>query len=292
MSKLLFASTAAVLATVVVSQAAAQCTKDTDCKGNRVCHNGQCIAPTAGPAPAPAPTSGYAAPAAGSTAPAPAPAPPPVPRGPLSFFQSGYATAGMMLSFHGWGGYTETWEDIDEDFEGDLDSEFMPGFRLAGYGVVSEGFHIGGYWTFFKADMEVDPDDGEKYDINAFQNMFGLTMKFGARLHERVWFGGATDIGLLITKAEVDVFFEDDLEMKPMLGLVLYPRVDLDVLIVDTGAFRLAFTAALGVFVSPISGGHPYDADDFEDYVPDGDEVKFRFWWVSPTLMLGLSLGA
>lgn len=293
MRRLVIALAIAGIAALGALDAAAQCTKDTDCKGNRVCQNGECVDPGPGPAPAPAPApaSGYVAPTTSYTAPAPAPAPPPQPRGPISSFQSGYATIGLLLSFHGWGGYTETWEDIDEDFEGDLDSSFMPGIRIAGYGVVSEGFHIGGYWTFFKADMDIDPDEGDDFDVNAFMNMFGLTLKFGARLHERVWLGGGTDIGLLISKGEIDGWGED-LEMKPMVGLVLFPRLNLDVMIVDTGAFRLAFSAAFGLFVTPISGGHPYDADDFDDYVPDGDAIKHRFWWLSPALMLGLSLGA
>jgi len=287
-----------IIATVALQGAAAsaQCTKDTDCKGNRICQNGECVAP----APAPPPPSGYNP----APAPAPAPAPPPEPRGPVNYFQSGYATIALLLSFHGWGGYTETWEFMDdEEYEGELDGDFMPGFRLAGYGVVSESFHIGGYWTFFKADFEVDPDDGDSPwwgdggDLNVFMNMLGLTMKFGTRLHERIWLGGATDIGLLISKGEIDGW-GNDLEMKPMVGPVIFPRIDLDIMIVDTGGFKLAFTAAFGLFVTPFSGGHPYDSDDINDeleemgYDVDTDEIKERFWWLSPSLMLGLTLGA
>jgi hypothetical protein len=76
--------------------------------------------------------------------------------------------------------------------------------------------------------------------------------------------------------------------MAPMVGVVIYPRLDLDIMLVDTGSFRLAITAALGVFVSPFSGGHPYDTEDFND----DDETTTRFWWLSPALLLGLTLGA
>jgi hypothetical protein len=261
------------------SAARAQCTKDFDCKGDRVCRDGQCVDARPGQ------SSGY------TTHQQPAPAPsPPRPRGPLSFFQSGYATMGLLLSFHGWGGWTDENDDIDYEEDGDIDGDFMPGFRIAGYGVLSESFHIGGYWTFFKADLEVDPDDSDlaDSDVTAFMNMLGLTLKFGARLAERVWFGGAADVGLLIAKGELDILFADDLEMKAMAGLVIWPRAVLDVLLVDTGAFRLAATAALGLFVVPIAGGHPYDTDDFGD----DDETKSRFWWLSPALMIGVSAGA
>jgi hypothetical protein len=292
MRKPLIAALAAALATLVAQCARAQCTKDTDCKGDRVCQNGECVSQ---PAPAPAPAPGYVAPSPGYTT---APPPPAIPRGPLSFFQTGYATVGLLLAFHGWGGYTLKDEVANDEEDGDLDNDFVPGFRIAGYGVLSESFHIGGYWTFFKADMTVDPDHGESMDVNVFENMLGLTMKFGARLNERIWLGGATDVGVLFSKGEVSDWGED-LEMKATAGLVLFPRVDLDVLIVDTGAFRLAFTAALGLFVSPINGGHPYDTQDFEDYYQDnwgidfnGDDYPMRFWLISPSMMLALSLGA
>jgi hypothetical protein len=48
----------------------AECTKDTECKGDRVCEAGSCVAPPPGSAPAPAQEP--------AAAPAPAPAPAPV----------------------------------------------------------------------------------------------------------------------------------------------------------------------------------------------------------------------
>jgi len=69
-------------------RAAAQCTKDSDCKGDRVCNDGVCVSPTP-PAPAtPAvPTASYFAPTAPPTiptlAPAVVPANPPAPIAPM-----------------------------------------------------------------------------------------------------------------------------------------------------------------------------------------------------------------
>lgn len=65
--------------------ARAQCTKDIDCKGDRICEAGRCIAaPVAAPAPAPTSTEGAppaAVPAAAPAAPPPAPAPAAAPAG-------------------------------------------------------------------------------------------------------------------------------------------------------------------------------------------------------------------
>lgn len=68
-------SGATVLLASVMAQA--QCTKDTDCKGNRVCEAGKCTSPALPPAP-PAPPGSEApavAPASGADPSAPAPAP-------------------------------------------------------------------------------------------------------------------------------------------------------------------------------------------------------------------------
>ena len=56
------------------SSAFAQCSMDTDCKGDRVCEAGSCVAPALPPPPAP--PSGAAEPVAAAPAPAAAPPPP------------------------------------------------------------------------------------------------------------------------------------------------------------------------------------------------------------------------
>jgi hypothetical protein len=81
-----------VIALMVARSAAADCTKDTDCKGDRICERGVCVSPTPPPPPAsthplPAPLSvldGGEVPAAAPDAGMPVPevAPPPVDAGP------------------------------------------------------------------------------------------------------------------------------------------------------------------------------------------------------------------
>ena len=84
--------------------AQAECTKDTDCKGDRVCSEGICVSPPpaaapapAAPQPAPAPTP-VAAPPAGYTlvaVSAPAPAPPPKPE--TERYSTGLMVAGIFM---------------------------------------------------------------------------------------------------------------------------------------------------------------------------------------------------
>lgn len=60
-------------------EAAAQCSKDTDCKGDRVCEGGRCISPSVMLAPPTTPSGDTSAPKGEPTAP---PVPPPEPTGP------------------------------------------------------------------------------------------------------------------------------------------------------------------------------------------------------------------
>jgi hypothetical protein len=62
------------LGLVVSSAARAQCTKDTDCKGDRVCDAGKCTAPSLPPAPPPPPGAPGTATPPGEAPAAPAPA--------------------------------------------------------------------------------------------------------------------------------------------------------------------------------------------------------------------------
>jgi hypothetical protein len=48
---------AILLVACIAAPAGADCTKDVDCKGDRVCDHGQCVAPAPAPAPAPLPAS-------------------------------------------------------------------------------------------------------------------------------------------------------------------------------------------------------------------------------------------
>jgi hypothetical protein len=95
------ASTVVVFSSLV---ARAQCSKDTDCKGERVCSEGACTAPPAGAAPAPAAAPVAPAPAPAQAAPqgytlvpvaAPPAAPPPKPE--TERYSTGMMVAGIFM---------------------------------------------------------------------------------------------------------------------------------------------------------------------------------------------------
>jgi hypothetical protein len=69
--RLVWAGLSGVAALLLSGAAAAQCTMDTECKGDRVCEAGKCTAPLP-PAPAPAPPPGAEAPATDPSNPPPA----------------------------------------------------------------------------------------------------------------------------------------------------------------------------------------------------------------------------
>src|SRR3954462_15014068 len=60
---------------LVPSLSHAQCSKDTDCKGERVCEAGACVAPSSPPAASSEPAAAAPAPPAPAPAPVAAPAP-------------------------------------------------------------------------------------------------------------------------------------------------------------------------------------------------------------------------
>ena len=106
--------------------ASAQCQSDADCKGERVCVNGQCVVPgsaSATPEPAPAPAPAPAAAPAPAPAPAPvqpAAAPPPAPRPrptalDIQPFGKVYGEFAAMVGIGSWGQKRMKASDNDDD---------------------------------------------------------------------------------------------------------------------------------------------------------------------------------
>lgn len=87
----------AVALWVSTSLAHAQCTMDTECKGERVCEEGKCVAPAAVTLPAAPPHAAAAAPAPVSVPPSP-PAPAPAPEKPkMRRHSTGMMVGGIVM---------------------------------------------------------------------------------------------------------------------------------------------------------------------------------------------------
>jgi hypothetical protein len=276
------------MAVMVLQSAAAnaQCSRDVDCKGERVCQGGECVDPPPPPEPAPAPAPAPA-PVVVYTQPAPfEPAPPPGPRGPLEWWKSGYGSVNFSPMFHGWGGgkYEDEESDADPD-DVEMESDFWGGVYIGGYGAISENFHIGGFWAFYAGDGETKDEDGDTWFKQEMKtNVLGLSMKFGGAAAERIWIGGAVDLAAMFTKSEVK---SSSCETETMVGLWLFPRFVLDIMLLNAGSFKLAINTGVGAMVSPIYGGHPLDNSGCGDE-PD---IKATGWSVGPGLLVGLAFG-
>jgi hypothetical protein len=286
------------------STARAQCTKDTDCKGNRVCVDGQCVEqavdepgqaeppppggatppplpppggqPGYGQPPPPQPGYGQPPPQPGYGQPPPQPGygqpgygqPPPAPAGPLTWPKF-YGAAGILLSFHGWGNMSPS-DDSGYTGDVDLDSKFMGGIHLAGYYAVSNVFHIGGYFSVMGGEGEIE----NTYESDLTLYSIGASMKVGGTAGQRLWIGAAFDLG--------GAFLDIDEADEVYKGVVIFPRFQMDILILGGSGFKLAAFWCLGPQIYPYLGGE----------ISTGyGSIDIQAWVVQVTTMFGVTMG-
>jgi len=151
------------------------CKKDVDCQGDSsICQNQICTA--LAPSATPVPEQGYAtAPGYSQTTPgkqvpnkannqdaANTPSP--------KWYKRFYGGLSIPLMLTGVGGWTAEANEVDgneldeTDADGEYTSSFRLGAKLSAYFVLSEHFHLGGYYSFSKGDVEFQ--NGESYDEN------------------------------------------------------------------------------------------------------------------------------
>jgi hypothetical protein len=209
------------------SFAHAQCTKDTDCKGDRICRKGACEDPVPITPASPSAVSQSVAPpivpsaatAAGMVAASPSPPGPASSRaqdlrglGSLS----AYASVAGLADFHSWG---------DDRVKG-----VGFGGYAAGYWAPNPLFHLGG---FFHASKFHGFNDGH----------FGLgaSIKGGGCPSDLVWMGIAVDFGFHIANG--------------YKGVETFPRFETDLQVGQNGRFRTALFASFGPMIARGGGG-------------------------------------
>ncbi len=266
--------------TLVGLDAAAQCSRDTDCKGNRVCLDGKCTEPAAPTTPAPpAPgyqTPGYQQPAPAYQQPAPGyqpapayqpapgyqqPAPgyqpfapgyrpayavaavPAAPAGPLQWYQGFYGHLGVILGFHGWGGMSIA------NTSPSLTGEFKAGVHMSGYVPLSTSLHLGGYFNYSSGDIKLE-NQGSGGSVDHYS--LGLSLKAGQRMAERIWLGFVGDLGF---------YALDPSGQDTWYGVELSPRVHLDVLALDLGGAKMGVFATFGPSIVPYVAGTSFGQD-------------------------------
>jgi hypothetical protein len=195
---------------------AAQCKNDSNCKGDRICENGQCVSPPAGQA-ATAPIS------TASSAPRSQPAVARPKPGPIAAFGKGYLEFNVMIGIGSWG---QKRVKSDDSTVQDLIESNGVDSRSAGTGpyggiyvsprwVASPSFHLGPYFRVGKGEnigvridapdiAGIDPyyDEDELDNIGHLHIGVGGSIKFGGMAGKRVWVGGGLDLGFHVTKSE------------------------------------------------------------------------------------------
>jgi hypothetical protein len=233
------------------SFAYAQCTKDTDCKGDRVCSAGACVDPL--PA-APVNPTGFIAPSSpqvpGAFGPSfgpplavpGTPFPPNVATAPPepaeSRWFSGYANVAGLASLHSW--------------LGDSKENAGYGVYAAGYWAPNPLFHLGAFFHFYEAHGV--HENTAYWDSNfTYENQTsdtphlgaGASLKIGWRSSDRIWLGGAMDLG-------VHLAFGNDHKV----GVHCFPRFEIDGQVAQSGRFRLALFGSFGPLLAPGIGDY------------------------------------
>jgi hypothetical protein len=275
------------------------CKSDTECKGIRICEEGTCVMPpgwTPGqpppqPVPAPAPAA-PPPPAPPPTAPAPPEAwePEPEPPPPVVPYERGYASLTYLSWFLSYGTWKSEYEGATT--EGKLDHEYNGGMRLAGYGVVNDNVHVGGYWSFARGTIHVrsdTPGGGTSQLFWATQttNSLGLAFKAGHAARDSIWLGLGLDLGVAFKSGAADIQGEER-DLKTIVGLHAFPRFDMEFILSNSNSgFKFGLLATIGAYILPVMSGHPLDTDEM-----DNIDAKVTIWRIGPAVLLGFLLGA
>ena len=285
----------------------AQCKADTDCKGDRICENGQCVAPAV-PSPLPA--------VAASSAPTPAAAPArraALPKsGPIEPFGKGYFEFDVMIGISAWGQKKVKSDDpaVQDNIENQgLDARAAGtgpygGIYIAPRWAASPNFHLGIYLRVGAGEnigVRIEDSDAVHYsddDLDYVGHLhFGVggSLKFGGMANRRVWVGGGLDFGYHLTKVDdteaILVYpYGNPGDDERYHGFELLPRVGVDIFLFNFNGFKMSIPISVGAAIVPYARWKPEDSN-VEDYLDDNDATVWS-WQIEPVLMFGFAVGA
>jgi hypothetical protein len=177
----------------------------------------------------------------------------------------GYGSLGLALGATGWGQFRV------KDHEGSVDATYgvAPGVHLSGYFAPSEHFHVGGFFSYGSGDGKMS-EGNMSADFDVSRLGAGVALKVGGKLSSRVWLGLGMDAGIHVWDPPGDG--------ESLHGLMLFPRLHLDVVAVDAGGFKMGLYAGLGPVIVPYAA----------------TEVAGKTLWawsVDMAVLLGLTFG-
>ncbi len=271
----------------------AQCAKDTECKGDRICQQGICADPSHTNAPQPPILQ-------------PVPAQQEViietrtgPNATSAVYDVGYLSTAFVMGMGSWGKLTKKYDD-GEDFAEVLQEGGTPGIRLAGYYVPDAASHLGLYFRAARSTGVTFTDDEDKltyYDNNVKVSHFGvgLSLKLGTQKGKRLWLGLTLDLGYAVEKFKRDIdthFDEDDNEIESgsengskridkFSGVELSPNLGMDIFLFNLGNFPVSISLSMGALVIPFLERQRGEKTGYQQ----------RHWFVSPVINAGISVG-
>lgn len=306
MKRFAISCTIALAVTAIARPGAAQCKTDVDCKGDRICENGQCVTPAAPVAPAP-------------VAPAPAtvasPAPKPAfnrnrPKSrPIAVFEWGYLEFDVMIGIGSWGQkrIKSDESDIQDAFEdAGIDSRSAGtgpygGIYISPRWAASPSFHIGPYFRIGKGEnigVRIEDSDAFEYtdddleDVGHLHIGVGASLKFGGLVGSRVWVGGGLDLGYHrtgIEDGEPGIVGID--EPEKYNGFELLPRFCVEIFLFNLSGFKMSIPISVGAAIVPFSKWKASD-EEVEDTWEDDYEAYVWAWQIEPVIMFGFAIGA
>jgi len=244
------------------------CVRDVDCKGDRICVSGECVTPGEGGVKLPSLAEYKDEPMTGEPN-----------------WMLGYLQVSGLLQIHSWGRWVGNNPDgmLDDGPEGDLSANVWGGVHVAAYYAPVEIVQVGAFFMFNTGEIEIKEDHGyfNKFDNDARMNTVGASIKVGGRPTGHVWVGGALDVGYAMWDFEEIAPEEKDFRAHSVL---IFPRVAIDILAVDSGGFKLAFPISVGAIATPYAFGS-YDIDGVDE------DAEIEPWVISPAVTAGIILG-
>lgn len=194
----------------------------------------------------------------------------------LAWYKKFQATVSIGVGVWSWGKIKPGTE-----FEAKVTQTFGAGFHFSGYYPVMEAVQVGAFMFYSPGLYKLVGEDKSAMHDGGL----GTSIRIGARLGERLWLGGAIEIGLGFL-----TFDANNIEYEGTgFGLLLFPRFILDVLATRVGKTLIAATFSIGLPVFPVGKGN----GTFLDLVNRNriSSRKFKYVSVRPILLVGLTFG-
>lgn len=162
----------------------------------------------------------------------------------------------------------------NRDTESKMDDQVSGGMHFAGYYVIKQYLHAGFFFSYIGGQHKI-----QSWLIGSQANTlheFGVggSVKAGKGLGSQFWLGGALDVGM--------VFLDVEHLSSTLAGLLVFPRIVMDVLLTTTRLAVVGLHCSFGPELVPYFSGKQNVS---------GDPTKTEGWYIRLNLNVGLTVG-